>query len=119
MFKGKISRIILIKTPMLYELRSCAYAHLNNYDSFKKKALSYFKEMKEGLVDRLAERFNESHLIDFDGWAKNMYEVLKSGKIPYFEYNYDEGKISQKDSESKSIDIYKSVHLKLKNDHSL
>ena len=115
-FKGKISRIVLIETPKLYASRSFfVHCDSTDYDSFNVEALNLFKEMKEGLVDRLAERFNESHLIDFDGWAKNMYEVLKSGKIPYFEYNYDEGKISQKDSESKSIDIYKSVHLKLEN----
>ena len=110
--KSKKSRVVLIDTGALYKFRTIAY-----FNKFNKKtsvnALTYTQSLKNRLKDRMKKDVNL--VCDEENLIEETKKLFLKGEIPYFEYDFDSGKIYQKITETNHIDIYQSESLKLDN----
>lgn len=105
-FKGKKSRVVLIDTGTLYKFRNIAY---NN--GFKKEAT--VDGSREGFINTIATSNTFKTLKEIAGGTLNIVgedkiiirtnsDFLK-GRIPFWEYDFDNGAIIQKFSNGESI----------------
>ncbi len=112
-FGGKKSRLVIIGTKELYGYRNGAYKYDSHYflDCCKNdycKAITNYLEDLTG-KSSLQLSCNEDNLIN------STYYYLRSGRIPYFEYEFDSGIIYQKMTDTNHIELYQSESLKLEN----
>ena len=115
-FEGKKSRLLLIPTEDLYGYRSNAYE--NELDDFSKKFQNMYCDSIKTKLQSLLRGIsldNISLCITPEELIKKTYFFFISGRIPYFEYEFDSGIIYQKMTDTDPIELYQSGSLRLKN----
>ena len=112
-FSGKKSRLVPIGTPQLYKYRKVAYLW-----DFQRFSNNYTVEYCDIVTNHLKQLTGNNSLelnCNKDHFIAMTYIYLKSGRIPYFEYEFDSGIIYQKITDTNHIELYQSESLRLKN----
>ena len=118
-FQGKKSRLTLISTQDLFGIREKAYENENSNafwnSEFDKKTVweKYQEKIICGLENYVGVK--KAYINFGKRTRKRIYKFLRSGKIPYFEYDFEKGLIYQKFEEGRIVGIYQHSDLKLEN----
>ena len=114
-FRDKKSRIVFIATGDLYSIRSLAYlGSFNRETIITGTGKSFFDSIQESNSFKELEIMcnKKLSLLNNDIIIQKTEQDFKKGRIPFWEYNFDHGKIYQKFSDGE-IELVSDEALKL------